>query len=199
MEQPAYRVMAPGQLRERAGAARRLLGDCRLCVRRCGADRLAGERGWCRAGRELRISGYGPHFGEEPPLVGRHGSGTIFFSHCTLGCVFCQNWETSLEGRGRRVTGPELAALMLGLQDAGCHNINLVSPTHYVPQILEAVAIAAGDGLSVPLVYNTGTSESPEALGLLDGIVGIYLPDAKYADERVALEASRTSRGTSGP
>jgi putative pyruvate formate lyase activating enzyme len=193
MSLPFYRRMPPSVLRERARAARDLLGDCRLCVRRCARDRIAGERGWCRAGRELRISGFGPHFGEEPPLVGRHGSGTIFFSHCTLGCVFCQNWETSLEGRGERVTEADLAAIMLGLQDAGCHNINLVSPTHFVPQILEALTIAAGDGLSIPLVYNTGTSDSLEALGLLDGVVDIYLPDAKYADERVALELSRVS------
>lgn len=191
MKPPSYRLMPPAVLRERALTARRLLGDCRLCVRRCGVDRLAGERGWCRAGRDLRISGYGAHFGEEPPLVGRHGSGTIFFSHCTLGCVFCQNWETSHEGRGERVTGDELAAIMLRLQAVGCHNINLVSPTHYVPQILEAVAIAAAEGLSIPLVYNTGTSESSETLPLLDGIVDIYLPDAKYADDRVARELSR--------
>ncbi len=193
MELPSYRRMAPSLLRERAQAARRLLEDCRLCVRRCGRDRLAGERGWCRAGRELRISGYGPHFGEEPPLVGRHGSGTIFFSHCTMGCVFCQNWETSLEGRGEQITEADLAAIMLGLQDDGCHNINLVSPTHYVPQVMEAVAIAAGEGLSIPLVYNTGTSETLETLRLLDGVVDIYLPDAKYADDCVALELSRVT------
>lgn len=193
MELPSYRRMRPALLHERAMAAHRLLSDCRLCVRRCGIDRLTGERGWCRAGRDLRISGYGPHFGEEPPLVGRNGSGTIFFSHCTMGCVFCQNYETSLEGRGEHVTEAELASIMLGLQDAGCHNINLVSPTHYVPQILEAVAIAAGDGLSIPLVYNTGTSETIETLRLLDGVVDIYLPDAKYADDRVAQELSRVS------
>lgn len=193
MELPSYRRMSPGQLRERTLAAHRLLGACGLCVRQCGVNRLEGERGWCRAGRQPRISGYGPHFGEEPPLVGRHGSGTIFFSHCTMGCVFCQNWETSLEGRGREVTTAELAGIMLGLQAAGCHNINLVSPTHYVPQILEAVGIAADGGLAVPIVYNTGTSESPRTLRLLDGIVDIYMPDAKYADDGVAAELSRVS------
>jgi putative pyruvate formate lyase activating enzyme len=123
--------------------------------------------------------------------VGTHGSGTIFFSHCTLGCVFCQNWEASLEGRGEQVTAAGLAGIMLRLQEAGCHNVNLVSPTHYVPQILEAVAIGAERGLAIPLVYNTGTSESPGTLALLDGIVDIYLPDAKYADDRAARELSR--------
>lgn len=191
MWRSAYRAMASAELRDRAQEARRLLEACCLCARRCGVDRLAGEQGWCRAGRTVRISGYGAHFGEEPPLVGRHGSGTIFFSHCTLGCVFCQNFETSLEGRGERVTQAQLAAIMLRLQAGGCHNISLVSPTHYVPQILGAVAIAAEEGLSIPLVYNTGTSESPETLALLDGIVDIYLPDAKYADDRVSRELSQ--------
>ena len=182
--------MGSGALLERATAARRLLEACRLCARGCGVDRLGGERGWCGAGRELRISGYGPHFGEEALLVGRNGSGTVFFSHCTLGCVFCQNYETSHGGRGETVSTVELAAIMLRLQEAGCHNINLVSPTHYVPLILEAVAIAAGEGLVVPLVYNTGTNESLKILQLLDGVVDIYLPDAKYADDRVAAALS---------
>ena len=175
---------------ERAAAARRLLEACRLCARGCDVDRLGGERGWCGAGRELRISGYGPHFGEEAPLVGLHGSGTVFFSHCTLGCIFCQNYETSRGGRGETVSTVELAAIMLRLQAAGCHNINLVSPTHHVLLILEAVAIAAGEGLLVPLVYNTGTNESLKILQLLDGVVDIYLPDAKYADDRVAAALS---------
>ncbi|NLX48480.1 MAG: radical SAM protein [Methanospirillum sp.] len=187
---PSYRRMPTSELRGRAREARCLLADCRLCVRRCGCDRLGGERGWCRAGPGARISGYGPHFGEEPPLVGRRGSGTIFFSNCTMGCVYCQNYETSLEGRGEEIAAPDLAAVMLALQSAGCHNINLVSPTHCVPPILEAVAIASDGGLAVPLVYNTGTSDSPDALALLDGVVDIYMPDAKYADDRVALNLS---------
>lgn len=182
--------MAPTALRERACEARALLADCRLCARGCGVNRFEGERGWCGAGEVARISGYGPHFGEEPALVGRRGSGTIFFSHCTLGCLFCQNYETSLLGRGERVSEAELAAIMLRLQEAGCHYVNLVSPTHYVPQILGAVGLAAEAGLAVPLVYNTGTSESPETLALLDDVVDIYLPDAKYADERAALGLS---------
>ena len=190
MPLPAYRRMPHGELVRRAGVARRLLSSCQLCIRRCGANRLDGERGWCRAGLDPRISGFGPHFGEEHPLVGRGGSGTIFFSHCTMGCVFCQNYETSLFGRGEDLTPTGLAAIMLRLEASGCHNINLVSPTHYVPLVLEAVACAAAEGLSVPLVYNTGTNETPETLRLLDGVVDIYLPDAKYADDRVAAALS---------
>ncbi len=190
MDPPSYLRMGSSALRDRAKAAQEILGECRLCIRRCGRDRSAGERGWCRAGNTARISGFGPHFGEESPLVGRRGSGTIFFSHCTMGCRYCQNWPTSLEGRGEKVTADGLAAIMLGLQDAGCHNINLVSPTHYAPQILEAVASAADMGLAIPLVWNTGTSESMETLAFLDGVVDIYMPDVKYADDAVALVLS---------
>ena len=190
MSPPAYRRMARTTLLDRVEEARRLLESCRLCIRRCGVNRLDGERGWCGAGVDLRISGFGPHFGEERPLVGKRGSGTIFFSHCTMGCVFCQNFETSRLGRGEDLTPTGLAAIMLRLEAAGCHNINLVSPTHYVPQVLEAVASAAAEGLFVPLVYNTGTSETLETLRLLDGVVDLYLPDAKYANDRVAAALS---------
>ncbi|HOT95376.1 MAG TPA: radical SAM protein [Methanoregulaceae archaeon] len=190
MSLPAYRRMPRATLLDRVEEAWGLLESCRLCIRRCGVNRLDDERGWCGAGVDPRISGFGPHFGEERPLVGRGGSGTIFFSHCTMGCIYCQNYETSHLGWGEDLTPDGLAAIMLRLERAGCGNINLVSPTHYVPQILKAVEIAAAEGLSLPLVYNTGTSESPKTLRLLDGVVDIYLPDAKYADDRVAIALS---------
>ena len=136
------------------------------------------------------VSSYGPHFGEEVPLVGRHGSGTIFFAFCNLHCVFCQNYTISQLGEGRAVDGEELAGMMLSLQARGCHNINLVSPTHVVPFVLEALPLAANKGLFLPLVYNTGGYDSVETLELLDGIVDIYMPDMKYADEKTAERLS---------
>ena len=175
-----------GELAGRAAAARRLLGACRLCPRRCGADRPAGERGICRTGGQAVVASYDAHFGEEAPLVGRHGSGTIFFSFCSLGCVFCQNYDISHEGVGRPVSDAELADMMLALQQAGCHNINLVTPSHVVPQILGALDIAAGRGLRVPLVYNTSGYDRVGTLRMLDGIVDIYMPDFKFWDPGVA-------------
>ena len=136
------------------------------------------------------VSSYGPHFGEEAPLVGRHGSGTIFFTYCNLQCVFCQNYAISQLGEGIAVSKEELARMMLSLQAKGCHNINLVSPTHVVPYILDALEIAVSAGLSLPLVYNTGGYDSVETLELLDGIVDIYMPDMKYSDERIAEQLS---------
>jgi putative pyruvate formate lyase activating enzyme len=137
------------------------------------------------------VHGFGPHHGEELPLRGRHGSGTIFFSWCNLRCVFCQNWEISHKGVGREVGANALAGIMLSLQEEGCHNINFVTPSHVVAQILEAVLIAARDGLRLPLVYNTGGFDSPEALALLDGVIDIYMPDMKYGDSKVARRYSR--------
>jgi len=136
------------------------------------------------------VSSYGAHFGEETPLVGRYGSGTIFFANCDLECLFCQNYSTSQLGEGQKVSGDELADIMLTLQAQGCHNINLVSPTHVVPQILEAVEIATKSGLNLPLVYNSGGYDSIETLKILDGIVDIYMPDMKYDDEETARELS---------
>jgi putative pyruvate formate lyase activating enzyme len=153
-------------------------------------DRLAGQKGKCQVTREVVVSSYGPHFGEEAPLVGSHGSGTIFFAYCNLKCVFCQNCTISQLGEGTEVTSDELAGMMLSLQTQGCHNINLVSPTHVVPHILAALEIAARKGLSVPLVYNTGGYDSLETLRLLDGIVDIYMPDMKYSDARIAEQLS---------
>ncbi len=161
--------------------ARSLLDRCRLCARRCGVDRLNGESGQCHTANEVIVSSFGPHFGEEAPLVGRCGSGTIFFAYCNLHCVFCQNYSISQLGEGRAVDITELADMMLSLQSKGCHNINLVSPTHVVPFILEALEVAAGKGLQVPIVYNTGGYDSLETLELLDGIVDIYMPDMKYS------------------
>ncbi len=179
---PAYLDRSPAELAERAAAARALLSPCRLCPRACGADRLGGETGFCRTGARAVVASAQPHFGEEDPLVGEGGSGTIFFTHCNLGCVFCQNWEISHGGAGAEVSAGRLAATMLELQARGCHNINLVTPSHVVPAILEAVALAAGQGLRLPLVYNSGGYDAPATLALLDGIVDIYMPDVKFWD-----------------
>jgi len=186
----AYRRLGPEELRRRVAAAYRRLKSCDLCPRRCGVNRLKGERGACRGGREAVVSSYGPHFGEEAPLVGTRGSGTIFFAYCTLHCVFCQNYELSHHGEGEPVSVARLARMMLALELMGCHNINLVSPTHFVPQILAALAKAAAEGLNLPIVYNTGGYESLETLKLLDGIIDIYMPDFKYTDPESAAKYS---------
>jgi len=177
-------------LRERIHAALALLAPCRLCPRQCGVDRLSGEQGFCQTGRLARIASFGPHFGEERPLVGARGSGTIFFSGCNLGCIFCQNYDISHAAAGNEATPRDLARMMVRLQRQGCHNINLVTPTHVAPQILEALPHAIESGLSVPLVYNCGGYESTEMLQLLEGIVDIYMPDVKYSDAAVAAQLS---------
>jgi len=179
-----------GKLRERVERALALLEDCHVCPRRCGVNRLEGEVGKCRTGRQALVSSFGPHFGEEAPLVGSSGSGTIFFTYCNLRCCFCQNYTISQLGEGHVVGSEELAEMMLSLQRRGCHNINFVGPTHVVPQILEALEIAVKAGLSVPLVYNSGGYDSLETLNLLDGIVDIYMPDMKYSDEKTAQRFS---------
>ncbi len=178
---PSYRRLSREEVAERVSCARELLSACTLCPRRCGADRLSGGRGFCRAGSEAEVASWCPHFGEERPLSGRCGSGTVFFSRCTLSCAFCQNADISQNG-GIPVTSEQLGEIFLALERRGCHNINLVSPTHFTPQILEALMYAAGCGLSLPLVWNTSGYETAETLGLLDGIVDIYLPDAKFWD-----------------
>ncbi len=185
--EPAYRAARKtGLLRRRASEARERLSCCRLCPRNCGVNRLEGELGFCRTGRLARVADAHPHFGEEDPLVGERGSGTIFFSHCNLLCLFCQNFEISHGGEGREVSDEELARILLALQEMGCHNINFVSPSHVVAQILSAVAIAAEQGLDLPLVFNTGGYDRVETLALLDGIVDIYMPDFKFWDSEVA-------------
>ena len=175
-----------GALRERAESAVSLLQDCRLCPRSCGADRMGEDRGRCEAGSEALVASFGPHFGEEDCLVGRGGSGTIFFASCALKCSFCQNADISHGAYGRPTASGELGRIMLRLQNAGCANINLVTPTHFVPPILAALDAAAGQGLRIPLVYNSSGYESPETLALLDGVIDIYMPDLKTLDPALA-------------
>jgi putative pyruvate formate lyase activating enzyme len=189
--EPAYlRLHRAGELRERVREAFQRLRQCTLCPRECQVDRRVGETGACRTGEEAIVASYGAHFGEESPLVGRHGSGTIFFSWCNLRCRFCQNYDISQSGSGDPVEPEQLASIMLRLQELGCHNINLVSPSHVVPQILVAVHIAAEAGLRIPLVYNTGGYDALDTLALLDGVVDIYMPDMKYADPDIARRYS---------
>ena len=173
-------------LQDRIERALSILGNCRLCPRQCEVNRLEGELGFCKTGRKAVVSSYSPHFGEEDPLVGRGGSGTIFMTHCNLGCVFCQNYEISHLSQGIEVSATDLAQIMLTLQRRGCHNINFVTPTHMVPQILEALPEAIEGGLKVPLVYNCGGYEEVDTLKLLDGIFDIYMPDFKFWDSEVA-------------
>jgi putative pyruvate formate lyase activating enzyme len=180
------KLSADSALEARSITAQNGLKECRLCPRQCGVDRTAGETGYCRTGAKAVVSGYDAHFGEESPLVGRHGSGTIFFSHCNLLCNFCQNYHTSHLGEGQEVNPEQLAACMLQLQQMGCHNINFVTPSHVVPQILSALAIAAQKGLNLPLVYNSGGYDSVETLKLLEGAVDIYMPDFKFRDDKIA-------------
>jgi len=164
--------------------------SCQFCYRECGVNRLDGEEGFCRSSAQLEVSSYHPHFGEERPLVGKNGSGTVFFTNCGLRCAFCINWEINHEGRGSPRSLEELADMMLHLQEMGCHNINLVTPTHYPAHIVLAVDIAAGKGLRLPLVYNTCGWERLDILKILDGIVDIYLPDFKYSDGKMAAKYS---------
>lgn len=181
-----------GELKTRVEEAHGMLEECHLCGRQCRANRLAGVKdAVCRTGEKALVSSFNPHFGEEAPLVGRHGSGTIFFTNCNLKCQFCQNYEISQLGHGREVEPEELASMMLHLQEQGCHNINFVSPTHVIPQIMAGLIIAVERGLRVPLVHNTGGYDSLEALRLLDGIVDIYMPDMKYADEEAGRKYSK--------
>lgn len=167
-----------------------LLEHCTICPRKCGVNRLKGELGYCQTGKEAIVSSYGPHFGEEPELVGTNGSGTIFFSFCNLNCIFCQNYDISQLGCGRNVTTNELAEIMLKLQKMGCHNINLVSPTHIVPQFLQALSIGRDKGLHLPIVYNSGGYDDVETLMLLEGVIDIYMPDAKYGSNEMGEKYS---------
>lgn len=190
--EPSYVALwRSGELAARAARARARLADCDLCGRLCHVDRRTSLRGVaCRTGPRARVDGHGPHFGEEAPLTGSRGSGTIFFSGCNLRCDFCQNWTISQTGGGAEVDAGGLADLMLELEAEGCHNVNLVSPSHVVAPVLEAVEVAASRGLRLPLVYNTGGYDSPAALALLDGVVDVYMPDMKYGDAETARRYS---------
>jgi len=192
--EPAYiHAYHSGRLRRNIEDAVDRMSSCTLCPRRCRVDRPAGETGVCRTGRRASVSSFNAHFGEEAPLVGANGSGTIFFTFCNLLCLFCQNFEISHEGIGEEVSDEQLAGIMLALQRQGCHNINLVTPSHVVPQILAALELAVPAGLNVPLVYNSGGYDSNETLRLLDGVIDIYMPDFKFWDPQVAQKACQAS------
>jgi len=189
--EPGYlKLHRSGEMKRRGENLWAMMESCQLCPRMCGVNKLKGERGFCHANSQLEISAFHPHFGEERPLVGKGGSGTIFLTNCSLRCVFCINWEISQGGEGSERTIAEFANMMLTLQKMGCHNINFVTPTHYSPHILLAVDRAASRGLKVPLVYNTCGWERLEILKILNGIVDIYLPDFKYSDGEMASKYS---------
>jgi putative pyruvate formate lyase activating enzyme len=189
--EPGYvKLHRTGELKRRGDTLWKMMEECQLCPRECGVNRLEGEEGFCQSSSKLEIASYHPHFGEERPLVGSGGSGTIFFSNCGLRCVFCINWEISQGGHGREQSIEDLASMMLDLQRMGCHNINVVTPTHYSAHIVLALDIAAGRGLRLPLVYNTCGWERVEILEILDGVVDIYLPDFKYANGAMAEKYS---------
>lgn len=182
--------MGNRKLQEKIEKAYKILENCTLCPNRCKVNRLEGELGDCKVGKDPMISSASPHFGEEAPLVGQHGSGTIFLTGCNLHCLYCQNYEISHSMMGKVVSVEEFASQMLYLQKLGCHNINFVTPTHQVPQILAALEIAIPKGLKVPLVYNTGGYDSIQELKLMDGVIDIYMPDFKYWDPEVAKKFS---------
>jgi len=183
---PGYLKLKREELLERVKLLGQVLRECRLCPRECRVNRLKGELGFCKAGYELMVSSVFPHFGEEQPLVGSRGSGTIFLTHCNLKCVFCQNYDISHLGEGRTTSQEEMALYMVGLQRQGCHNINFVTPTHYVPQIIAALPKAIEMGLNIPLVYNCGGYESPGVIKILDRVIDIYMPDCKFSDASLA-------------
>jgi len=192
--EPAYlRTFREGLFPEKIEKAFKILESCTICPRNCHVNRLKGEKGVCKAGHLPEVSSYSPHFGEERPLVGLHGSGTIFLTHCNLRCVFCQNYSISHLGEGQEVSFERLSRMMVELQKIGCHNINFVTPTHYVPQILKALPEAIEMGLRVPLLYNTGGYDSIATLKLLDGVFDIFMPDFKFASSESAKEFSKAA------
>ncbi|MBT9175439.1 MAG: hypothetical protein DDT22_01117 [candidate division WS2 bacterium] len=202
---PLYlEMIKTGEIDERINKLFNILQDCVLCPRKCHINRIKGEKGYCQAGRELMVSSYGPHFGEEEPLVGSPslvvsylgrvkpagGSGTIFLTHCSLRCNYCQNYTISHLGEGKTVSPEKFARIMLELQNTGCHNINLVTPTHYTPQLVKSLKIAGKMGLNLPIVYNCGGYEEVNTIKLLDGLIDIYMPDIKYSSQDSAQKYS---------
>ncbi len=189
MAEPVYLdLLESRKFEQRVEKLKKMLENCVLCPHQCRVNRLNGERGYCKTLDRAVVSSYQRHFGEEAELVGRSGSGTIFFSNCNLSCVFCQNYEISQCGEGREVDAKSLSEMMLYLQRQGCHNINLVSPSHIVPQIVEGIYMASQKGLNIPIVYNTNSYDSADILRLLDGIVDIYMPDIKFSDDSIAFK-----------
>jgi putative pyruvate formate lyase activating enzyme len=188
--QPAYVKLGEREVGKRAATLRAIFKECHLCPRQCGVDRTRGGKGVCGGSSVVRVHSYHAHYGEERSLVGRGGSGTIFFSRCNLLCEFCQNWQINHRGDGDDVTDDDVAAMMIDLQRRGCHNINLVTPTHVIPNIVNALQSAMVRGLRLPLVYNCGGYEPVEVIRLLDGLVDIYLPDYKYMDGAMAAKYS---------
>ncbi len=185
--EPGYlRLFRDGKLSERVEILMERLESCDICPHQCKVNRLEGETGICRTGKRAMVSSFGPHFGEESPLVGKGGSGTIFFTNCNLGCIFCQNYAISHQGVGYPAEEEKIAEMMIKLQNMGCHNINFVTPTQLVPQIVQALTYAVEKGLNVPLVYNTGGYDNVSTIKLLDGIFDIYMPDLKYSDDNIA-------------
>ena len=186
---PIYKeLLQKGTFQEKVDKAYKVMESCILCPRNCRVNRLKGEKGYCGADDKMIVSSHGPHYGEESPLVGRGGSGTIFLANCNLKCIFCQNYDISHMDRGVEKTPKELSGIILGLEKEGCHNINFVTPTHYLPQIIEAIKIAAEKGLNLPIVWNCGGYERADMIKLLEGIVDIYMPDFKFWEEEVSKE-----------
>ena len=191
MKYPSYLNLSKKEIEKRIEKLFKILENCEICPRKCHVNRLKGERGYCQLGFLPQVSAFHPHFGEEAPLVGKFGSGTIFFTSCNLSCVYCQNYEISQLRIGQEIPFEGLAKMMIKLQEMGCHNINLVTPTPQVPQILKSLYLAIDMGLKIPLVYNTSSYDLVEILKILDGIVDIYLPDTKYSDEKIAKKYSQ--------
>ncbi|MDW8433985.1 MAG: radical SAM protein [Aquificaceae bacterium] len=188
---PSYLNLSENQWLERLDKAYDMLKECRVCPHRCGVNRLENQKGYCRTGKYAVVSSYFPHLGEERPIRGRRGSGTVFFSYCNLRCVYCQNYTISQLGEGEEMSFSELAEVFLALQRLGCHNLNLVTPSHVVPQILHALYLAVKKGFRLPVVYNTSSYDSLESLKLLDGIVDVYLADFKYGDDQKGKKYSK--------
>lgn len=190
MKYPSYLNLSSSEWKKRIVKAFSMMESCSVCPRKCGVNRIKGEKGFCKVDTNPIVSSYHPHFGEESPLVGQHGSGAIFFTHCNLACVYCQNYDISQLGEGNEVSYERLAEMMIELQKIKCHNINFVSPTPYVPIILKSLELAVKKGLSIPLVYNTNAYDGLESLKLLAGVVDIYMPDTKYSDSKIAQKYS---------